>query len=107
VLSGYRTRLDDILSNFNKSITNYQLGAPIKAQDFTTQIKGEAGKFDLRGDIMKAFGNTQLFDPNALISKAGSVVGPSNQPLVGGTPQGTGTAQDIEDKRTIGTSGVF
>jgi hypothetical protein len=107
VLSGYRTTLDDILSNFNKSIANYQLGGNIKPEDFSKQVGSAAGKFDLRGDIMKAFGNTKLFDPNALISKASSVVGPSNQPVAGSTPAGTGTAQDIEDKRTIGTSGVF
>lgn len=109
VLSGYRTGLDDMVNNFQNSITNYQLGQQLDPTKFGTDLaaKAEGYKGGMSGDIYRAFGNTQLFDPNSLVAKAGSVVGAGNPPTAGGNPQGTGTAQDIEDRRTIGTSGVF
>lgn len=110
VISGYRNDITDIVDAFNKEVAGYELGKQINPNTLTSNINTNvaANKAALKGDILKAFGNTQLFDPNALISKAGSVTGPSNQPIQGGNPQGTGAvSQEEQDKRTIGTSGVF
>jgi hypothetical protein len=62
----------------------------------------------MEGDIRTALGGTELFDPYALIAKAGSAAGASNQPVFGSTAQGTGAAQPIEEQnRSTGTTGIF
>lgn len=109
VLSKDRTGLENLVNAFGTSLTNYKLGDPLDVNklksDLATKSAGYTGS--LRGDILSALGGTQLFDPTALISKAGSVTGPSNQPGFGSNPQGTGALLTDDQRRTEGTSGVF
>lgn len=109
VLSKYRTQLGDLASAFGNDVTNYKLGQNVNSGDWTNQLTGKADtlRSGMKGDIMSALGGTQLFDPNALIAKAGSAVGASNQPAAGATPQGTGSVPLEDTQRSTGTSGVF
>jgi hypothetical protein len=110
VLSGYRTGLTDTANQFNTNqVQNFKLGDVVAPDALSSTLHNQAAGYTsgMEGSIRTALGNTQLFDPNALVSKAGSVVGPSNQPVTGGNAQGTGTALTQDEKRTTGTSGVF
>lgn len=112
VLGGYRTGLDTTEQAIQNAVTNYSIGQELNPggnywqNQLDTQAQGYRG--GMEGDIRRAIGNTQLFDPYSLVSHAGSVTGPSNNPLTGNVAQGQGSVlQNEEDRRTQGTSGVF
>lgn len=109
VLGGYKTGLGDIASDFKNQVTNFQLGDVVDPNVFNTNVQNKVGQYQsgMEGDIMKALGSTQLFDPNALFAKAGGAAGPNNAPIAGGNPQGTGVLTGEEDKRNVGTTGPF
>lgn len=109
VLGGYKTGLGDIASDFKNQVTNFQLGDVVDPNVFNTNVQNKVGQYKsgMEGDIMKALGSTQLFDPNALFAKAGGAAGPNNAPITGGNPQGSGVLTGEEDRRNVGTTGPF
>jgi hypothetical protein len=110
VLSGYRDQLGNLANAFNNQVTNYQLGQNVDTGGWGTQLQNKATSLgqNMEGDIRTALGGTELFDPYALIAKAGSAAGASNQPVFGSTAQGTGAAQPLEEQnRSTGTTGIF
>ena len=109
VLSKYRSQLGDLAGAFGQDVQGYKLGQNIDTADWKNQIGAKTSSLQgsMKGDIMSALGSTQLFDPNALIARAGSAAGPSNQPVAGSTPQGTGNVPLEEAQRSTGTTGIF
>lgn len=109
VLSKYRSQLGDLASAFGNEVSGYKLGQTVDPNAWKTQLtdKQTSLQGSLKGDIMSALGNTQLFDPNALIAKSGSQAGPSNQPITGSNPSGSGSLPLEEEQRSTGTTGIF
>jgi hypothetical protein len=110
VLSGYRSKLGDEATSFQNDITNFSLGKHLDPNAWKTSVGNKATEFGggMEGDIYKALGNTQLFDPNALFAKAGQAGGgAANTPIAGSNPSGTGALVSEEDKRNIGSAGPF
>ena len=104
VLSKYKTGLTDLANTFSNAVTNYKLGQNVNSGDWQNQIKSTVSGYqgNMRGDILKALGDTKLFDPNALIASGAVAGGATNQPS---TPQNAPTEE--EKQRTQSTAGVF
>lgn len=109
VLSKYRGQLGDLANAFGADVSGYKLGQNVDTASWQPQLTAKQGQLQgsLKGDILSALGSTQLFDPNALIAKSGSQAGPSNQPVAGSNPQGTGNVPVEEEQRSTGTTGIF
>lgn len=112
VLGSYRTGLGDIEKGFQSGVTNYSIGQDLNPGGNYWQSEldkaAQGYRSGMEGDIRRAIGNTTYFDPYSLVSKAGSVTGPSNNPLTGNVAQGQGSVlQQDDQQRTTGTSGVF
>lgn len=105
VLGGYRNELGGIAQQYNDQVTNYKLGQNLDLGQMTAAKQQRANELGgrMQGDIYRALGDTQLFSPDALMARGGSMAGMSNNPLrnafrdqVEATPE-----------RTTGTTGVF
>ncbi len=109
VLSGYRNQLGDLANAFSNQVSNYKLGQNVDTSGWGGQLTAKQGALQggMKGDILSALGGTQLYDPNALIAKSGSAAGPSNQPVQGSNPLGTGSVPLEEEQRTAGPTGIF
>lgn len=107
VLGRYRDDLGNIANQFGDQITNYKLGQQVNTGDLGGQLTARQGALRgrLPGDIYKAVGNTELFDTDALIARAGAAAGPANTPL-GQAFQNNPLAVAPQD-RTTGTTGIF
>lgn len=105
VLGGYRKELGGIAQQYNDQVTNYKLGQGLDLSQMTAakQQRADALGGRMQGDIYRALGDTQLFSPDALMARGGSMAGVSNNPL-------RNAFQDQSEntpERTTGTTGVF
>jgi hypothetical protein len=108
VLGGYRGKLGTEADAYSDRITNYALGNNMNINDLTGQLGTMKSGFNtgMRGDILKAMGDTQLFDLSKLVSQAGAATGASNTPLQTAFAN-TPTTTNLDPNRNTGTTGIF
>jgi hypothetical protein len=110
VLETGRTSLRDIDRNARQSIADWDFGDTADTSGYEGRIRGATSSFTggLEGRLRNAFGSTQFFDPEALISAGGRSQGATS----GGALAGSGNAlqnamTEDERKRTAGSVGAF
>ncbi len=116
VLADERTNLTNLAKQGQNSITNWDFGSTFDPTSYGNKFTGEVNSFKplMEGRIRNTIGDTQFFDPQSLITKAGSFVGPQNgstaaNPLlsaIGANVAGSGGSTDNK-KTTSGSQGVF
>lgn len=105
VLSGYRDDLTGLGKQYGDQVTNYKLGQEFNLDDFTSALTGRQSELQgrMQGDIYRAVGDTNLFNPDTLMAKGNASAGVSNSPLRNAfRDQST-----VDPTRTTGTTGVF
>lgn len=111
VLGGYREDLRGIANQYNERIQNYNLGQNLNLSDMTAMKQQRAGELlgRLEGDFNRSVGDTQLFNPDAIMARANTASGTTNNPLrnafVGAAANDD--QKKTTDDRTTGTSGIF
>ena len=105
VLETGRTGLKDIDKKARQGITNWDFGDTYDPSSWAGQIKTGANTFTsgLEGKLRNAFGETEFFDPEALIAKGGKAQGAVN---TGATALQDAMSEE-ERKRTAGSVGAF
>jgi hypothetical protein len=105
VLETGRTSLKDIDKQARQGITNWDFGDSYDPSSWSGKIKSGASSFTggLEGKLRNTFGETEFFDPEALIAKGGKAQGAVNP--------GASALQDAmteeERRRTAGSVGAF
>lgn len=107
VLGGYREELGGIADQYGDKVTNYTLGQNLDLGAMTGALNQRKTSLGgrMQGDIYRALGDTQLFNPETLLARGMSSAGVSNNPLRNAFR--VPTASEEDPLRTSGTTGVF
>lgn len=108
VLDRYRSQLTDYAGNVKNRIGNWDFGTDLNLDTESNYIQGLVGKNRgrLQGDILNTMGDTQLFDINAILGKAGTMQGPTNTPAAS-ILANAATGMTDEDKKKKANIGVI
>lgn len=106
VLGKYRDTLTGTANQYGDRVTNYQLGQNVNLDDLSKSLTSQTAGFgtSMKGDILKALGDTKLFDIASLVTQAGNATGASNTPL---QTAFTNQPAVVDPNRTTGTTGTF
>jgi len=104
VLERGREKLREADKANREQISNYDFGDRFDSSTAAGRVRKAGSDFSLglEGDIRNTIGDTQFFDPNALITRGGRTQGPINP----GNPLANAMLDD-EIKRSTGSSGAF
>lgn len=113
VIGTDRDKLRDLASGYYDRASNYDFGDNFDTNAMRNELTGKATgyKGSLEGDILNALGDTNYFDTNTLLGKAGMAQGAQNTAGKTSNPLAaafTASASDDEEKkRTLGNTGLL
>jgi len=114
VLANDRKNLVDQAGNYFTQASNYDFGDNIDVNAARDRVYGlaDTAKGRLEGDIYNALGDTNYFDTDSLLAKAGTYQGATGATGAAGNPLATAFGQqankaDDPTKRLLGTQGAF